>query len=85
MPKTGEHATVTGEYTADCAHWTISMQVGQEFPPCPQCHQVVDYKRRVSELPGSPAPQVAAHRVRYLQGDRWARPHHAGRIRWWSR
>ena len=46
MPKTGEHARESGEYTAGCAHWTIFMNAGWEFPPCPQCHQVVEYTRR---------------------------------------
>jgi hypothetical protein len=46
MPKTGDRAQESGEYTADCAHWAISMRSGWEFPPCPQCHQVVEYARR---------------------------------------
>jgi hypothetical protein len=54
MPKTGEHARESGEYTAGCAHWTIFMNAGWEFPPCPQCHGTVEYTRR------SAAP-VAGH------------------------
>jgi len=76
---------VTGEYTADCAHWTISMQVGREFPPCPQCHQVVEYRMCSGAWAASKPTQGAAHRVRYLQGDRRTRPHNTGSLRWWSR
>jgi len=44
MPKTGEQALEAGEYSADW-HWTIFMRVGMVFPPCPECHQVVEYTK----------------------------------------
>jgi len=87
MPKTGDYARTTGEYAADCMHWTIFMRGGLEFPPCPQCHRVVEYKRIVKaavepQMPPMPHP----HGVRRLVGERWSQHHGAaGRIRRWSR
>lgn len=49
MPRTGDHATVTGEYKADyhtpCgnAERLIHMIAGREFPPCPHCHHAVTW------------------------------------------
>ena len=49
MPRTGDHCTVAGQYRGDCTEpgcgqvWTVTMKVGDEFPPCPHKHHAVNY------------------------------------------
>jgi hypothetical protein len=49
MPRTGDHCTVAGQYRGDCTEpgcgqvWTVTMKVGDEFPPCPHKHRAVNY------------------------------------------
>jgi hypothetical protein len=86
MPKTGEYAHTTGEYAADCMHWTIYMRAGLEFPPCPQCHQVVEYRKIAG---ASREPQIGhehVHGIRHFVRERWSQHHNApDHVRWWSR
>ncbi|HUO47571.1 MAG TPA: hypothetical protein VMU09_01930 [Acidimicrobiales bacterium] len=57
--KTGDLARESGEFSAECGHWMVRVKSGGEFPPCPQCHQVVQY-RRVGGLPAAVPVGVAA-------------------------
>jgi len=44
MPRTGERAATTAWFASDCGpRWRIFMRAGDEFPPCPHCHQEVNY------------------------------------------
>jgi hypothetical protein len=45
MPSTGDKCILEGKYASDCGpQWTIYMHsVGNEFPPCPHCHEPVNY------------------------------------------
>ena len=42
MPKTGEYARESGEYTADW-HCTVFMYADMQLPPCPDCGEAVEY------------------------------------------
>jgi hypothetical protein len=42
---TGDRCVTTGNYASDCgAQWTVSLNIGDNFPPCPHCHRAVRYR-----------------------------------------
>ena len=44
MPRTGDHASESGEYTADW-HCTVFMRAGMAFPACPDCGEIVEFTK----------------------------------------
>jgi hypothetical protein len=35
-----------GTYQSACGHWTVHMKnIGDEFPPCPNCHRAISYTK----------------------------------------
>jgi len=69
--KTGDVARESGDYGADCGHWVIRVAAGKELPPCPQCHQVVVY-RRIGGITATSARPAAAD-GRRIQQEFWGR------------
>jgi len=85
MPKTGDYAHATGEYVADCMHWTIYMRAGVEFPPCPQCHRSVEYRRVAGATREPQRGEDHARGVRHFLSERLSHHGVPGHVRWWSR
>ncbi|HXX91210.1 MAG TPA: hypothetical protein VEI83_13410 [Acidimicrobiales bacterium] len=69
--KSGELARESGDYSADCGHWMVQMRPGMEFPRCPQCHQVVEYRRAGDT--GAPATRAVVGHSRRVEEEFWGR------------
>jgi len=82
--KTGDVAREAGEHSAACGHWKVQIHSGQVLPPCPECHQAVEY-RKVGDSGPVLAPAIFGVRRKPAQYPIGVDVHvrrDAGRHRW---